>query len=92
MEELLEYSGTKLVSPILQVSNEYFKAANASCSDTINTIMSWSDAKSKCGFNDTNGDKIYYQTVTVTRYYLDELRPGETFSRAESSTHNLQIV
>ena len=68
-------------------------ASAGNCNDKYEAIISWEDAKNKCGFADSDNNKIFTQTVYISRtYILPNLRPGNTVERTETSSHVLSVT
>jgi hypothetical protein len=67
-------------------------ATSDTCSDKFVGVVSWTDAKTKCGFVDVYGNRTYEQTIHITRtFYLGTIR-GEAIFRNETISRTLQVI
>jgi len=71
------------------------------CLDSYTLHMNWNDVKSACGFTYDSSNKVWSNSVTITRYYAipfnatiigEQKREGHAFVRAESATSVITIT
>eukprot|EP00027_Filamoeba_sp_ATCC50430_P016229 CAMPEP_0168568304 /NCGR_PEP_ID=MMETSP0413-20121227/15502_1 /TAXON_ID=136452 /ORGANISM="Filamoeba nolandi, Strain NC-AS-23-1" /LENGTH=511 /DNA_ID=CAMNT_0008600623 /DNA_START=135 /DNA_END=1666 /DNA_ORIENTATION=+ len=67
-------------------------ATAGNCNDKYILSLAFPDAKSKCGFADSNGNRIFEQVIHINRKYQLESLRGQSITRTDSSVKTLRVI